>query len=697
MRIWRRRLKQARWLEGWAEWLPLALAFVLMSGVVASTVSLIYQAHPDIAWSDHLMLDAKATARGHLVYGDPGRGYVGLLYTPLYSGVLSIFLRLHWWEGWGPLLSVVAVGGACIALVQTGPIKRLHPASRAFLVAFPLSAFTLVSVNGVFEARADQFAWSLFLIGACRCVADMSVDGSRRARGRLLTGLLLGASVLAKQTTLAPCLVAAGLVGVTGLQRCGWRVRRKPAEALPIEGMTLSAVVVLSVAVLEAASRGFAFDLLFGLPQRHARLISLRDAAEDSAHQLAVPMAVAALIVAVTTVRVLLRPHDEEPRRASELRPLIASLLVALATVPGMLVALAKQGGDANQLIGPVWGMTLVVFAALAVANRDCGKVMSQAAAALLLIVSLGPVNAVLRDANIATPSLVLSHQWTDVPADIIAANQEGVAVWDWAYPSYSVLEDGSSPPAVAVTPDLVAAGYTPRWFLDNLAEGRYGLVRLYDPSWEQYSSGFGQRDEGFLWKVNYLIQAGYDPVPATRTGVQYYRPSGRLPGARWILGCFGPFRAGPVLIEVRGGGGLWCASEEGLELRDSPALTSELVLRTDERIELRLDADRGARVVFRSPAQRTVDDADNSPPCDLATTASVRFLQIVLDPTTVGLECNESAGVVRIGRASSNDVTLSVVAPTSAKPRLSHAPAAGQTRNAIVTDDPSPDELSRG
>ncbi len=693
-----RRLAQHPRLVRAADLLPPALALVLVSGLIASTASLIYSAHPDTGWSDHLILDAKAAARGHYMYGDPARGYVGLLYTPLYSGVVSILMRVHWWEGWGPLLSAVAVGGTCIALLRMQAMKRLPLASRAFLVVFPLSGFTLFSVNGVFEARADQLAWSLFLIGACRCIADMHVDSERGGRGRVVTGLVLGAAVLTKQTTLAPCLAAAGLVGLSTMQRRGGRTRRELARSVPLEGIALVGVIVVALGALQSASHGFAFDLLFGLPQRHARpWFTLLAAAEVSARQLAVPMTLAAFLVAVTATRVLLGPDETWRRRADALRPVIASVIVAMATVPGLLVALAKQGGDANQLLGPVWGMTLVVFAAFVVTDAAGAKFMSQIAVAVLLIVSVGPADKALRDADLAAPSLMLSHQWYEAPADIIAANQAGVAVWDWAYPSYSVLEDGSSPPAVAVTPDLVAAGYTPRWFLENIADARYGLVRLYDPSWEQYSSGFGQRDEGFLWKFNYLVQAGYDPAPVTRAGVQYYHPSDRLGGARWILDCFGPFRAGPLHIQVRGGGGLWCASATGLELRDGPAPRSELVLRTEQRVELRLDADSGARIVVRSPAQSTVQAAAAEASCEVATTASLRSLHIVLDPAASGLACDRATGEVRVGRGTSREVTASIVAPTSARPLLSVATASGQPQPAIAVDDPSPHELARG
>ena len=68
---------------------PVLLALVLVGGLVYSLVSLLFVGHPDIGWSEHVMADAKAIARGHFPYGDPGTGYVGMLYTPLFPSACS--------------------------------------------------------------------------------------------------------------------------------------------------------------------------------------------------------------------------------------------------------------------------------------------------------------------------------------------------------------------------------------------------------------------------------------------------------------------------------------------------------------------------------------------------------------------------------------------------------------------------------
>ena len=161
---------------------PLLVAAVLVGGLVYSLVSLIFVGHPDIGWSEHVMADAKAIAHGHFPYGDPGEGYVGMLYTPLFPSVVAILLKITWWEGWGPFVSMVAVGVTLAALGRfawrAGGDRRLSVGAAsigrvAVVIALPLSAFTIFTTNGVFEGRTDQLAWCFFVLAALRVLDDV--------------------------------------------------------------------------------------------------------------------------------------------------------------------------------------------------------------------------------------------------------------------------------------------------------------------------------------------------------------------------------------------------------------------------------------------------------------------------------------------------------------------------------------------
>lgn len=50
-----------------------------------SLTSLLSERHPYLGWSDWVMQDMKATARGMFIYSNPDAGYTGLLYTPLFT------------------------------------------------------------------------------------------------------------------------------------------------------------------------------------------------------------------------------------------------------------------------------------------------------------------------------------------------------------------------------------------------------------------------------------------------------------------------------------------------------------------------------------------------------------------------------------------------------------------------------------
>ena len=154
----------------------------------------------------------------------------------------------------------------------------------------------------------------------------------------------------------------------------------------------------------------------------------------------------------------------------------------------------------------------------------------------------------------------------------------------DPAYPSLSVSPKAPGYPA-GDADDLSATGYTPRYFIRDLLDGRYGLVQLSFPNAlspppqqrhpsiplsTTLSSALGQYGGASLsWQLALLVRMGYLPVKDQYSGVVLYRPTSRLEQLRWFAGCFGPYQArgADVDVRIRGSGGLVCIDRGGLHL----------------------------------------------------------------------------------------------------------------------------------
>lgn len=78
--------------------------FLVANANFKSLASLLKERHQYLGWSDWVMQDMKATARGMFIYSNPDAGYTGLLYTPLFTFLNAAFLKVFWWEGWRGLI-----------------------------------------------------------------------------------------------------------------------------------------------------------------------------------------------------------------------------------------------------------------------------------------------------------------------------------------------------------------------------------------------------------------------------------------------------------------------------------------------------------------------------------------------------------------------------------------------------------------
>ena len=686
---------------------PVVTAVLLVGSLVLIAVSLLGVAHPDLGWSDITVLDAKAWTTGHLPYGDPATGFVAQLYTPLFTGIVAVLLGVHWWEGWGALVSMVAVGAALVIVARhvigSADDRRSKIVTGAAIATFPLFAFTIFPTNGVFEARTDQLAWCFFLAAACRILVDArradpaEAEALRSTGGRAVTGVLLALAVLTKQTTL-PSVVVAGLVAwalpvVARRSRSGSRT-----AVVPVEAITSGAIVLATIGVFQAWSGGFAYDLMFGLARRHGRWFTVGEIIRRDRELLAVPIAIGLVAVLVAIAPLLTR--GKLRRSSTRVVPLLAALAFAAATVPGTLLAQAKQGGDTNQLVGPVWCATLVLATALVVSEPRHRSAAVRVVGVLVVVASLGVVSTQLEAHDLGRPDLVLDRDWSEVPADLLAANDAGQLVLDYEYPSYSVTKSSSATPGGFIASDLAAAGYAPRYFVQTLLDGNYARVRLFPEVFDGYAAGYGQHDDTFFWKVNEIIRAGYDrsgDVRATPSepGVTFYAPGPRLRDVAWMADCFGPYRAGSLVIEPRAGGGRWCVEPGRLRFDAGPDPTTELVLRPDAPAGFDVVPGAGTVTITAGGGAEAVVTSDGSPTDVSCPGASARptgaRIAVRLDPEGSGLTCSARGGRVTLHVGTDGETTL--VATAAGGPVLDRFMAGGR-RVRVRLFDPRPGDF---
>lgn len=186
-----------------------AAAVIFLADLVVSLVGICFLRHPWVLYSDNFVADAEAVATGHLQYGNPATQFVGFYYTPLFTFVVAGLLKLYWWEGWGQVLSMLAIAVSMAALIRMVWATTSRPQSRVVTasVVVALSFGGLTAFPGLYEYGVDQLAWCLLVIAGTIIFRGLLSPAGLSHRQMLVAGLLLTGSVLSKQTTIVPCLL----------------------------------------------------------------------------------------------------------------------------------------------------------------------------------------------------------------------------------------------------------------------------------------------------------------------------------------------------------------------------------------------------------------------------------------------------------------------------------------------------------
>jgi len=551
------------------------VATILLACLLLSLFGIFFVRHPDIGYSDNIVTDAEAVATGHLQYGNPATQYSGFPYTPLFTWLVAGLLRIFWWVGWAPVISMVAALAAMFSLVRltwmvaTTRVQRV--ASGCFVVALSLGGLTALVNEGLSfstleEGRPDQLAWCLLVLAACLVFRALYTRSELSGRQMLVTGLLLFGSVATKQITLVPCLVTGVIVlAVPPLLRSH---ESKGMRQWIRSSWTLVTFVVASALLgifLQFLSHGQAFDVLVKSQFRYGRITSIGHETATSLRLLTIPL-VALVVCAMLAVRSM--PAGREPLQRRNTVLAVAVVILAISPIPTAILAEAKLGGEPNHLVGPVWTITLGCAVLLLFVRASARQLAMTAIACGVLLAGIDPVSQIFPD-RLGVPNLHEAIVWTQIDPFLVGVSERGKVVYDDTYPSLSVLPGNSTHPAGDIN-DALAEGYTPRLFIDNLLHARYAVVSSFNEWQPGYDSDLGRYDTSVPWKIDVLLKMGYRPITDPETGGTLYRPTAKLKELSWFAQCFGPFqaRAAGVDARFRGFAGIDCIDQGALHQR---------------------------------------------------------------------------------------------------------------------------------
>ena len=530
-------------------------ALIFLSVLVSNLVGLLFIRHPMIGYSDNMLADAEAVATGHFQYGNPATQFVGMPYTPLFTWIVAALLRVSWWPGWGPLVSMlagIAVIASLVHLLWSGSRSLKHRlVTTSFVITLVLGALSAFPILGTFpisaleEGRPDLLAWALLIIAGTGIFRGFFSGGLSTPR-RVVAGLLLTGSVFTKQITLVPA-IAIALVAVTlptAAERGESSIARWRRSATVIL-VFFSSSALLGV-VLQFASHGYAYDELVQLPLRYGRLVPLWHQAGTSLRLLIIPLV--AFVVLVVAAAISFRVDRERYTHRDRVIA-VAAIIVGLSPIPTAVLAEAKLGGEANQLTGPALTLSLACAVLLLLVRVSIRQLLAASVACGVLLLGVDPFSQAI-PGQLGVPDLHQTVTWQAMDPFLVTASSKRQAVFDWIYPSLSVSPRASSYP-VGDVHDSLAGGYTPRWFINNLLTGRYSLVTGIG-QWEPgYESNLNRYDASVLWKINLMITMGYAPVRDASTGNLYYRPSPALKRIQWFSQCFGPYQAPLAGVQI--------------------------------------------------------------------------------------------------------------------------------------------------
>lgn len=564
---------------------PSVWAVAALAGMAVTVVSLLGTPAVDIGIFRSESHDALSLYLGHGIYHDPaGNGYTGLLYTPLLPTLVAGLDYVQLWNGWPVIVTVVATAALGLLVARlayaSAPGRGISAALGAAGMGGAAVWLATSAVGLLYFGWADELAWALALAGLV-----VGARAHRSIAAAVAAVLLLTLAFWAKQTTIAASLAFAVWLGILTI-----RGERSARLTVTLIGSLLGVnLVVLGALALATGGWEPYFNLV--LPTRQSRIYGLHTFVTDLLTRLSAPAAWAAGLGAVALVR--------RGRRA-RLDSVAALLIVfVVAGIPLALYFRSKQGGNPNQYIGVIWAMSTLGALAWAAAGRGRRRALADGIVAVALA---GAVAATAVGANrFDLRDLRLRYPYS-VPADLRALAARATVF----HPAYTDLSRGEVFPDMFNASDLLASGKQPMGLVRALLWQRFQYATTYLSTvgaanrdfLDTYASGYGRYEAHYFWKLDQVIDAGYEPAAGLPSGLLKRRP-GADRAAR-LAACFGPFRLAGATWTIRAGGGFWCrGSGPVIALGSAPVALSELV--SDASLvgsgTLRMAGNRGASI----------------------------------------------------------------------------------------------------
>ena len=186
---------------------------VFLVCLVINFVGICLVRHPILGFSDSILTDGEAVATGHLQYGNPATQFVGFPYTPLFVWTIAGLLKIYWWGGWGPIVSMLAAVAAITSLVRllwlSSRDREYRLVTASFVVALSLGGLAALPIvgfpiSGLEEGRPDQLAWCLLVVAGTIVFRGLLSPQGLSVRQMLIAGLLLTTSWAPSKQHLCP-------------------------------------------------------------------------------------------------------------------------------------------------------------------------------------------------------------------------------------------------------------------------------------------------------------------------------------------------------------------------------------------------------------------------------------------------------------------------------------------------------------
>jgi hypothetical protein len=613
------RASAVQWLER-ALWLVVvAFGVAIGVGIVGTVWGVVHLSHPAPGHGYTVLNDAIQISTGHWPWQDPANGYVGLIYPPVFSGVVAAFLRLHMWSGWTIVLSILS-SLALAAMVAKTAYRRVGTPSATSARVLEAAAVGLVGLWLVtcsptpgLDGFPDPAAWALALGGLL--LVPRALTGSRGAMVAAVVLMTLGFwTKQHAQGAITVAVVWGVMAAVAGV--VAWR-----RVALLTASLAVANVAIFGF--LYVTSDGWAYYYIFQMARDHAWGVMPMQILLKGDWQ------IGWLPLAFTAVMLMAAGWANVDRRLGwrgralvqdrDVQQLVLLLLFVICVTPVAIFSQRHQGSTESQLIGPLWGLALLAAFGWRLSGHRLGaRIVTGLAVVVLASLSLQFGNSgadevlKLTGMNRIREAVTITH-FPQVREDLLAAARDHT-VYDWYHVDLGM--EGDHVPSSAIVCDVTAAGLSAGALERDFLTRRYDLVmKAPRPYSSRSCAGFGKWEANYFWKLNALIDVGYRPNRRRYAADVLERRPGRAPVATLheLARCFAPYRLGGVLFRIGMGGGFWCQStptDPRLRLRLIPlspsvVLTDGTVTSATGSIVITLPAGSGnaAVAVARGPA----------------------------------------------------------------------------------------------